>query len=789
MKSSSSCPIHSYQYWISKRVHQFLSSKYLTRLSIKLNEECWEHLNHQYCPIKAPKVVTLYRTKYSITDAPDTLFKHIKSLTAEMPAYEVSHENEANIYTEQFITSFRNLTSIDLRFYNLGLLSKTTTPITKLLLPRGYNETSVSGTLANSILNSNIIPTHQMPNLQTFHVEYTSSSSISFDEDTLVTRLVVHDSFSKMKSLINNIPPTVDFIQFKPTFGELLRLTSKLNVAKLTIDDTGDIPEKVINAFACEAYRYETIHIYRSAKHSTNRIIIIIKYLFYLLPFSIFTIQLIFNLDSKKRDNQETQQDDGEECDLKEIKRKKEQPDNEEQQQQQPLGNESDLYTEDELESIPEKDLIVICESLVIRPTDRNEIDTKDSMIKQIINVQNGQLAIKRKMVDDNPLYNYNKGQVEYSLPWPIIGRILDLVWTGTSICYCMGDEEKNKESTTMKSSCPSHSFEYYTASSNTYGHKSMRRCFPLLGVSKRVHQFLSKYMTRLSFKLNEECWEHLNNQYCPIKAPKVVTLYDTKYAIAQAPDTCIFNSVEGLKLRFFPLKSHQIKKLHLFFKDIKSLTAETPMNERFHEYMSNVFTKQFITGFRNLTSINLRIYHSCYTDLGKFFSILSKTATSITKLLLPMGYTQANVKGALANSIINSNIVPPNQLPNLQTFHVEPHTFSPISFDENSLVTRLVIHSSFSKMKSFINKIPPTVDCIQYKPTYCELIGPSDIKGLNQWNVDNLIIDDKNSKITEIIINAFASETYQYSITKLKRYFRRYTFTKVRRDSAQPTE
>ncbi|EGG24194.1 hypothetical protein DFA_06341 [Cavenderia fasciculata] len=50
---------------------------------------------------------------------------------------------------------------------------------------------------------------------------------------------------------------------------------------------------------------------------------------------------------------------------------------------------------------------------------------------------QNKRLEFKLKMVDNNPLYDYNKGVLEYSLPWPIIGRILDLVWTATSICTC----------------------------------------------------------------------------------------------------------------------------------------------------------------------------------------------------------------------------------------------------------------------------------------------------------------------------------------------------------------
>ncbi|EGG18829.1 hypothetical protein DFA_02568 [Cavenderia fasciculata] len=43
----------------------------------------------------------------------------------------------------------------------------------------------------------------------------------------------------------------------------------------------------------------------------------------------------------------------------------------------------------------------------------------------------------KYKMIDNNPLCDYNKGILEYSLPWPIIGRILDQLWTESSICTC----------------------------------------------------------------------------------------------------------------------------------------------------------------------------------------------------------------------------------------------------------------------------------------------------------------------------------------------------------------
>ncbi|EGG24175.1 hypothetical protein DFA_06322 [Cavenderia fasciculata] len=194
--------------------------------------------------------------------------------------------------------------------------------------------------------------------------------------------------------------------------------------------------------------------------------------------------------------------------------------------------------------------------------------NTKDTIIQRIMDTQNRRLELKSKMVDNNPLFDYNKGQLEYSLPWPIIGRILDLAWTESTICTCYYIDQFVNTLKVEELDEP----EY---------------------VSKRVHQFLSsKNCTNLVFNPDTKAWEHLTNQYCPIKAPKSVTLLNTLYSLPPGTATCTFSSVEKLKLdNYYSLNAHNVKEFPKFFKNIKSLTTTNYGG--------------FILDFKYLTSLN----------------------------------------------------------------------------------------------------------------------------------------------------------------------------------------
>ncbi|EGG18964.1 hypothetical protein DFA_02704 [Cavenderia fasciculata] len=97
------------------------------------------------------------------------------------------------------------------------------------------------------------------------------------------------------------------------------------------------------------------------------------------------------------------------------------------------VKDKSKIYTENELKSKLKKDLLLICQSLEIRSMTSQ---TKDTIINRIIKTQNDRFK-------PNPLCDYNKGSLEYSLPWPIISRILDVLilvaqsithfWTNTN--------------------------------------------------------------------------------------------------------------------------------------------------------------------------------------------------------------------------------------------------------------------------------------------------------------------------------------------------------------------
>ncbi|EGG20455.1 hypothetical protein DFA_07579 [Cavenderia fasciculata] len=376
------------------------------------------------------------------------------------------------------------------------------------------------------------------------------------------------------------------------------------------------------------------------------------------------------------------------------------------------IQDEKDKQGNNELKSKQKKDLLLICQELGIEASMK---ETKDEIIEKILKIQNDQLEFKRKMVDNNPLCDYNKGSLEYSLPWPIISKILDLVWTESSICTCYYNDEATRK------------FLMY------------------------------------ALILNQESLDHLNNQYCPIKKPKVVTLYGSEDDLdLGSQSTMIFNSVEKLKLENINIKPPNNKIISkIFNNNIKSMTPIYLLNSNITD--SNTF-KPFLLGFNNLTSINLLYYRGIFTKSDLFLDVLAKSPRlvgGLVKILIPKDWCKSHITldTKLANSILTSNILPPQQMINLQTFHIN-HMMVGYNLDDLKL-TKIVDHTRDSYfLLPNIKTIPKTITTIKFKTAS----DPNFIieSTFGQLNIKKLLFDSAY-EMTEIMINSFAKRGYEY--------------------------
>ncbi|EGG16190.1 hypothetical protein DFA_09218 [Cavenderia fasciculata] len=467
------------------------------------------------------------------------------------------------------------------------------------------------------------------------------------------------------------------------------------------------------------------------------------------------------------------------------------------------------IYTENELKCKVKKELIVICTRLGIQSS-INQL--KDTIIQQIIKHQNDQQEFKSKMIDNNPLLDYNKGSLEYSLPWPIIRRIISQLWQESSICTCYYNQQidnliKENQNTNRfiyqkwplclmlwnesRMKCPMHTYHYFNdldPSTNiskliasTSNQKNKWR-FQLLTISKRINQFISsRYLDNVLLRLNQDTLNHLNNQYCPIKTPKVLLLYNSNdLTFIGDQNTTIFNQVEKLKIHRVDLKPPNNKILPKIFKNIKSITA-TYSNVLGHLQYDRLCQKQFLSSFKNLTSINLQSCQHFNYNRDVFLTALTKITTGggITKLLLPIDWCALpiDLDTKLADSIVNSNIIPPQQMPNLKTFHFYNYQMVGYTFIDTNLTT-IVDHShnGCPNINPFINNIPPTISTIKLK-SGDEILKPLLACGLLIFNINKVLIDSIY-EMTDQMINQFTKIGYKYhgatfkSPTTTKRQF-----------------
>ncbi|EGG19693.1 hypothetical protein DFA_00271 [Cavenderia fasciculata] len=461
-------------------------------------------------------------------------------------------------------------------------------------------------------------------------------------------------------------------------------------------------------------------------------------------------------------------------------------------------------YKEDELKSKLKKDLLVICERLDIRAT-MNQ--TKDTIVKNIIKIQNDRFQYKTKMIDNNPLCNFNKGLLEYSLPWPIIGRILDLVWTESSICTCYYSHKFINSIQTQSPSnyqlfyhfqmwpvyqplldmykesrmkCPMHTYHYLNdiyPSINIggpfvcYSNNDRNQWrYQLLGISKRVNQFLSsKYFNNVRLVFNQDLWGHINNQYCPIKTPKQLTIVQSyDYQNFAGLNTLTFASVAKLTISeglYIPPAYH--KGMQDMFRNITSLTLRGYLKMR----------PQFLTKFKNLTSIKI----TCVPRKRNRQEFLDVLQPGIVKLILPIAWCAepATLSTDLANTIQVSNIIPPLQMPNLHTFHIPPTTHFP-SYDTSSSFNhpkiKKIVNHNFPT-STFTSLPPPTVETLKFVRDHSNNNFNTDI--FSELNVKQLMIQS-HYEISDKTINDFKRCGYEYHGTIFKATKRWLNFIKT---------
>ncbi|EGG19517.1 hypothetical protein DFA_00095 [Cavenderia fasciculata] len=445
---------------------------------------------------------------------------------------------------------------------------------------------------------------------------------------------------------------------------------------------------------------------------------------------------------------------------------------------------------ENELKSKLKKDLLLICKRLNVTAT-MNQ--TKDTIIQNILKIPNDRLSFI--IIDNNPLQVYNKGSLEYSLPWPIISRILDLVWTDASICTCYYSEQLfislvskgprslfdhfqmypiyqqlmdvYKES---RMKCPMHAYYYLnglyppvniaisTPFYSEFRNDKNRWRFKLLTLSKRVNQYLSSnHFTNVKLSFNQDLWNHVNNQYCPIKTPKKLTLdKHHQLQLFSNRNSMLFSKVEKLSIFYTPgskeIPQPVFNNIQSLFKNIKSLTLKF-----YIKYEVSVLSQ-----FKNLTSLNLEHPPHLCNDRQQLLDVLQP---GMIKLLLPSQWcTEPITLGTkLANTIQISNITPPNQMPNLHTFYT-PYASYGISSFYHPNVTKLVEYYTRPKYGSPLLPIilHPSIETLKIGSKEDHFYRVEINVLFDRLNVKNLILF-YYPDISDKIINDFKRHGYEY--------------------------
>ncbi|EGG20457.1 hypothetical protein DFA_07581 [Cavenderia fasciculata] len=161
-------------------------------------------------------------------------------------------------------------------------------------------------------------------------------------------------------------------------------------------------------------------------------------------------------------------------------------------------------------------------------------------------------------------------------------------------------------------------------------------------------------------------------------------------------------NSVEKITLKTDSIQPSILK----IFKNIKSITINNSFKRKTYDNTLVRFIFNSLKCF--LTSINLLDYQTASSTSDSFLEAINKSTTvGIVKLLFPRDWCKDPIvlDTRLANNIVNSIILPPQQMPNLRIFHIIdiPHgrfdlagtKLTKLVYQENVDFQRLIIATS----------------------------------------------------------------------------------------------
>ncbi|EGG20891.1 hypothetical protein DFA_00756 [Cavenderia fasciculata] len=387
-----------------------------------------------------------------------------------------------------------------------------------------------------------------------------------------------------------------------------------------------------------------------------------------------------------------------------------------------------------------------------------------------------------------------------YLLPLPIIYKIVDDLWNGSSICTCYysGESvEKIKELSKdihskydtlrlwplfkvllqvheeERLKCPMHAYQSYMKDQLQV---SINLCHPfestrndsnswrfqLLHLSKRINQFIISNNRRASVKvfLPNQSLSSLfhDSPYCrTIANPRNVTLdgtssLDTQYSKSSWWSSKIEKLVLELKI---PNQQQQQHEQHIAkaFQNIKSFKSKTMWTDY-----------KAILVFKNLTSLNLMDSLGTQSTFSSNFKLIQESLpTTLVKFLTPPGGECISCGPRLLDTLQATNIrVNTNLFKNLRTYHVtQGHGFNVFNMPT---VTKVIMHRYMSNASSLSFKGFPNIKTLKFKSHIA-----NDFIPFCNHTINRLIVSNQSTDITDTMINTFALNGYQYQGSTFK--------------------
>ncbi|EGG13581.1 hypothetical protein DFA_11342 [Cavenderia fasciculata] len=281
---------------------------------------------------------------------------------------------------------------------------------------------------------------------------------------------------------------------------------------------------------------------------------------------------------------------------------------------------------------------------------------------------------------------DYNRGALEYTLPWPIVQRILTLMYQYHTRCTCVNTDalkithqtrstylsnrdrcdpqnqtilhtnmilqsEMKQHSLTRDQLCPLHQFNLDQGYEPNFvlgspppplykvSRESCRWMRSMALLSKRIFAFISTTLfTNIVMDPTADTWNHITNNYCIIKQPKILTL------VSPSSDTQLFftnksqssSSVQFLKNveKIYINNPHlvengsTIESLINSTPSLRSLTIKCDVGLSLADLFQNAIMK-------SITSIN---FGNALCQLTPF-QLTSSIMSCLTKIILPFAF------------------------------------------------------------------------------------------------------------------------------------------------------